>query len=165
MENNNLKWEYSMMQTVKTFEKHSKCAAKKVCCIIANKTNNMYNILSIGLNGTPSGQENCCDVWERRTSGKWLNKKTNIIEKEGHSKWSSINEIHAEINAIAKCNINGTSVQGASAFISYSPCFNCAKTLVAFGIKEIYYNTKYDDFEVVSKFLENNNVKIKQISL
>lgn len=164
---NKLNWEQSMMETVKIFEKHSKCAAKQVCCIIANKTNNAYNILSIGLNGTPSGQENCCDKWERHSEfpKKWINKESGEVSNDGHSKWSNINEIHAEINAIAKCNMNGTSIQGASAFISYSPCFNCAKTLVAFGIKEIYYENEYDDFNIVAEFLISNGIKLQQIKL
>lgn len=166
-------WDNSMMEILSVLEKNSKCAAKKVCCLIVNTDLGNYNILSIGLNGTPSGQENCNCKWEKVTNttkyynldiewSQWYDKTTNTeVDKESHHKWSLVNEIHAEVNALAKCNQQGVSSVGCTAFISYSPCFNCSKMLVAFGIKRIVFREKYDDFDSsVKEFLERNNIEV-----
>ena len=158
-----LKWDKSIMKCLEEFETHSHCVAKHVCCIIVREDSNYnYNILSIGINGTPSGLPNCDEIW-KKSDGIWVDKKTNsYVPQDAHSKWSAINEIHAEVNAVSKCNKNNISTEGSYAFISYSPCMHCAKLLVASGIKRIVFREKYDDYEQVSKFLVNNNIEVVQ---
>lgn len=159
-------WDTLMINTVKNFESQSKCAAKHVCCLIVKETEGTYNILSIGLNGTPKGQPNCNEIWERgEEKGVWYKNTPNgkIHVWEGHSRWSEANEIHAEVNALAKCNQNGISAKDAIAYISYSPCLNCSKMLVAFGIRKVVFINKYDNFESdVEGFLTSNGVEVIQ---
>lgn len=161
--NKNL-WDISMMKVVKELEVHSKCAAKKVCCTIVKEENGNYNILSIGLNGTVSKVKNCNEQWERVTDENgekaWKNKVTKVVSKDGHNKWSSLNEVHAEVNALSKCCKQFLSTEGTYAFISFSPCYNCAKMLVTFGVKKVYFYEKYDDHEDVMKFLKRHNVEV-----
>lgn len=148
-----------LMETTINFAKLSKCAAKGVCCLLYKEG----NIISIGLNGTAPGSFNCNDLFKKE-NGKWYNKTENGLilckDQEEHHNWSLYNEIHAEVNAISKALV---SVDGAVAFVNYSPCFNCAKTLVAFGITKIYYNKKYDDFDKVCEFLVSQGIDVIEI--
>ena len=158
-----LKWDKSIMNSLEQFETHSHCAAKHVCCIIVREdVSHNYNILSIGLNGTPPGLPNCDEIWQRYGQ-LWVNKKSGqYCDQNSHSEWSAINEIHAEVNAIAKCNKNNVSTEGTYAFISYSPCMHCAKLLVASGIKKIVFRERYDDFDHVNKFLVTSGIEVVQ---
>lgn len=158
-------WDETMINILSDIERHSKCSAKKVACLIVNESNMGYNILSIGVNGTPSGYINCCDKWKRLGDGWFDREKMKVCnDKNAHYEWSIKNEIHAEMNALAKCNQNNISAQNSIAFISYSPCANCSKMLVAFGVKRVVFVNKYDDFDSsVKEFLLNNNVELKQL--
>ena len=148
-----------LMDTAVSFSELSKCAAKKVCCILYKDG----NIISIGINGTTPGSVNCCDKF-KKINGEWYYKNNNEWIKsdnqEIHSLWSSYNEIHAELNAISKALV---PVTGSVAFITHSPCPNCAKSLVAFGIRKIYFRFKYDDYENVKGYLEVQNIELVQI--
>ena len=151
------------METVSLYEKHSKCAAKQVVCIL---TNSEHNILSIGINGTLPGKANCNDCFKKDSNGDWYKNIDNewyITNKDGHSKWSLLNEIHAEMNAIKKASQDGNfNLEGATAYISYSPCYNCSKMLALFGIKRIVFRNKYDDYSKVNMFLKSNNIELIQ---
>ena len=106
-----------------TYASRSKCVSLKVgCCLVKGDT-----VLGLGVNGTPKGMPNCCDVYDK---GK----------DDTHHEWSLRHEIHAELNAIiaSKCDLNGST-----AFITHSPCMNCLKHLIACGIERIVYKERY----------------------
>jgi dCMP deaminase len=159
-------WNMTFMNITKEFAKHSKCSAKQVACILVIDN----NIVSIGINGTLPGKPNCNELFKKENN-EWFRyvdqvdkEKTLLrVSKNHHHEWSCINEIHAEINAISKANKKCINLERATAYITHSPCFNCAKTLAVFGIKEIYFETEYDDFDVVKEFLEDNDIKITKI--
>ena len=69
--------------------------------------------------------------------------------------------IHAEQNTIIDCAKRGVSCNECTAYITHYPCFNCAKMLLAAGIKEIYYINDYKNDELVAKYCELMSVKIK----
>lgn len=155
-------WDREFIEALSIFEKKSKCVAKQVCCILVKNN----NILSIGLNGSMSGKINCCDVFQAMGNGKYLNKITNIETDDdnnidSHHYWSKFNEIHAEINAIKKATQNGNfDLKGATAYVTYCPCFNCSKTLSLYGIKRVVYKYDYDNSEECINFLKNNGIEI-----
>ena len=135
-----------LMKTAFNFAELSKCSAKKVGCILYKEG----NIISIGINGSLPGTINCCDkfkkingIWHTRNyrnpNAEWI-----VCEdQEAHHIWSSFNEVHSEVNAVTKALV---SVEGSTAFITHSPCRDCAKLLAISGIRKIYYNIAYDDF-------------------
>ena len=158
-------WDILLLKTVKLYETQSKCAAKQVCAIIVEETDSGYNVLSIGLNGTPAGHDNCNEIWKRTEDNKWFNKRQNKVIENGHKQWSEAYEIHAEVNALSKCNSRGISVKGNTIFISYSPCLHCAKMLVAFGISRIVFINKFDNFDdTVKDYLISNGINCFQYS-
>ena len=71
--------------------------------------------------------------------------------------------VHAEQNTIADCAKRTVSCDGAKAFITHYPCINCAKILLASGIKEINYINDYKNDELVAEFANQCNVKIIKI--
>ena len=158
--NNLSECDKTFLQSLSLYERHSKCAAKNVACILTKDN----NILSIGINGTLQGKANCNELF-KKSSNKWFKKDGDnewIEAKNGeHSKWSLLNEIHAEMNAIKKASQNnGFNLDGATAYVSYSPCFNCAKMLVLFGIKRTVFREAYDDINEVSDFLKENEIEL-----
>ena len=80
------------------------------------------NIIAIGYNGTPSGWPNICEDDSGKTE-EWV--------------------LHAESNAIAKCARAGYSSDGASIYVTHSPCVECAKLIVQAGITKVYYGQIY----------------------
>jgi len=72
--------------------------------------------------------------------------------------------IHAEAKAIALAARKGISLEGATAYITCMPCINCAKLLVAAGIKAVYYLDIYGDRTSLT-FLQRMGVKCERVRL
>jgi dCMP deaminase len=70
--------------------------------------------------------------------------------------------LHAESNAISKCAKWYSSTQGATLYVTLSPCFECAKLIIQAGIKRVCYGEEYRDRSGLD-FLLQNNIEIKQV--
>ena len=116
----------------------SYCQRKKVGAIIVK--NRM--IISDGYNGAPTGFENNCE------------------DEEGNTKWHIL---HAEANAILKCATSTQSAEGATLYITLSPCKDCSKLILQAGIKRIVYIDQYKDISGL-EFLEKSGIEIHQIT-
>ena len=79
-------------------------------------------IISDGYNGTPSGFENICE------------------DESGATKPYVL---HAEANAISKVAKSGNSSDGATLYVTASPCIECAKLIIQAGIKRVVYKDEY----------------------
>ena len=83
-------------------------------------------IISIGYNGMPSGWDNCCEYEVMGDLGSH--------EKELKTKPEVL---HAESNAIAKLAKSPESGEGATIFVTHSPCIDCAKLIYQSGIATV----------------------------
>ncbi|WP_428898117.1 dCMP deaminase [Parelusimicrobium proximum] len=108
-------------------------------------------IISMGFNGVPSKQMHCEDFFRKEYDDAFKDKYASFEEfiksaefKDIHGKFSNENELHAEQNAILFAAKNGIATQGASMYVTFSPCVNCAKAIIIAGIKKVYYKEKYD---------------------
>jgi len=75
-------------------------------------------------------------------------------------------EIHAEQNAISQCAKYGINTNNTNLFVTTLPCLDCARLIIASGIKRIYYINDYVDKNYREKsilFLKMNNVEIIHI--
>lgn len=109
--------------------KNSYCQRRQVGALLVK--NRM--IISDGYNGTPSGFENVCEDHEGNTKPYVL---------------------HAEANAITKIAKSGNSSDGATLYVTSSPCMECAKLIIQAGIKRVVYCDKYrctDGLELLQK--------------
>lgn len=109
------------------------------------------SIISDGYNGTPSGFENECEepVYE---DGKIKGYRT---------KWYVL---HAEANAILKLAKSTQSSDGATLYLTDSPCAECSKLIFQAGIKRVVYKEEYRDITGLD-FLRRAGVEIKKMDL
>lgn len=121
------------MQTAETFAKLSTAKRLKVGCVVVKEN----RIISIGYNGTPTGWDNTCeheipeqiDVENRTVIPARL-----VTKQEVH---------HAERNALDKIARSNESSEGSSLFVTHAPCIECAKSIYACGIREVFYRHDY----------------------
>ncbi len=95
-------------------------------------------IISDGFNGTPSGYSNVCEG------------------EDGKTLWFVL---HAEANAILKCARYGNSCDGATLYLTMSPCKECSKLILQSGINRVVYSEDYRDDSGL-KFLKDSGVEI-----
>ena len=117
------------MKMARTWSENSYCRRRQVGALIVS--NNM--IISDGYNGTPSGFENNCED-EQNVSFPYV--------------------LHAEANAITKVARSNNSSNGATLYVTASPCMECAKLIIQSGIQRVVYGEKYrlmDGVELLQK--------------
>ena len=78
-----------------------------------------------------------------------------------HHYWSDMNELHAEQNALLQSEI---STKGATLYTLYSPCRQCAKSIISAKIKKVIYNYEYSrDLEGL-ELLKNSGIEINKFN-
>ena len=97
---------------------NSYCVRRKVGALVVKDK----MIISDGYNGTPSGFENICEDENNVTKSYVL---------------------HAEANAITKLARSSNNSDGATLYITASPCIECAKLIIQAGIRRVVYGEKY----------------------
>ena len=112
------KFDRSYLEMAKVWAKNSYCNRRKVGALLVK--DNM--IISDGFNGTPSGFENVCEDENGKTKAYVL---------------------HAEANAITKVAKSGNSSEGATLYVTDSPCVECAKLIIQAGIIRVVYLNEY----------------------
>jgi dCMP deaminase len=134
------------MEMARSWSKLSRAVRKKVgALIVKNGT-----IIADGFNGTPSGFENECEEAMNDTEGNFVGYQT---------KWYVL---HAEANAIMKMARSTQSCEGATLYITYSPCAECSKLILQAGITRIVYDEEYRDTTGL-QLLKRAGVDIKKI--
>lgn len=72
--------------------------------------------------------------------------------------------IHSEINALGNSNrLGGTSLEGASIYVTHYPCINCFKAIASNGIKEIIYLNDYKNDPLVQTIANDSDITIRQL--
>jgi dCMP deaminase len=132
-----LKYDKAYLRIAKEWGKLSHCKRKQVGALIVKDR----MILSDGFNGTPTGFENFCE------------------DEEGYTQWYVL---HAEANAILKVASSTQSCNGATLYITLSPCKECSKLIHQAGIVRVVYSEAYKDNSGL-KFLENAGIELKLI--
>lgn len=131
------RYDSAYLRMAASWSELSHCNRKKVGAIIVK--NDM--IISDGYNGTPSGFDNCCE------------------NELGETQWYVL---HAEANAILKVAKSTNNCEGATLYLTLSPCKDCSKLVLQAGIKRVVYMNEYKDISGVS-FLKNAGIEILQI--
>ena len=84
-------------------------------------------------------------------------------EKLKGKEFEKVCSIHAEQNLIAKCARYNIPTNNMKLFLTNSPCYICAKSIIQSGISEVYYLSKHTD-TLGLNLLEKNNIKVAQIT-
>ncbi len=133
------KYDKAYLRIAKEWGQLSYCKRKQVGAIIVRDR----MIISDGYNGTPSGFENCCE------------------DEEGLTRWDVL---HAEANAILKVARSTQTCEGATLYITLSPCKDCSKLIHQSGIKRVVYKDGYRDTSGID-FLAKAGIIVEQIEV
>ena len=120
MDSKQEKDDIAYLRMAQEWGKLSHCTRKQVGSLIVK--DNM--IISDGYNGTPSGYTNSCE------------------DDKGETHWYVL---HAEANAILKVAKSTQSANGATLYITLSPCKECSKLIIQAGITRVVYHNQYKD--------------------
>lgn len=137
VEEKQLRYDKAYLRMAAEWGKLSHCNRKKVGAVIVKDR----MIISDGYNGTPTGFENYCE------------------DDEGYTKWYVL---HAEANAILKVAASTQSCEGATLYITLSPCKECSKLVHQAGITRVVYVNAYKD-DAGLKFLAKAGVQLEHI--
>ncbi len=118
------------MELAVNLAKRSHCIKRHVGAVLAKDT----RIISIGYNGPPSGTHNCDEEWPQHGCPR-------------DSKGGCSLAIHAEQNAILYAVKNQTSVEGATLYVTLSPCLACSRIIFSMGIKRVIYLNSYAEYK------------------
>jgi dCMP deaminase len=117
--------------------------------IVKNK-----RILTTGYNGAPSGVKTCKD----RKECIRVQQSINSGERQ-----EVCYAVHAETNAITQAAKMGIAVEGATLYVTHSPCSMCARTIINSGIVRVVYREGYPD-DWSGKLFEEAGVKLEQFN-
>lgn len=106
------------LRMARIWSENSYCVRRKVGALIVKDK----MIISDGYNGTPSGFPNICEG------------------EDGHT-YPYV--LHAEANAITKVACSNNSSEGATLYVTASPCIECSKLIIQAGIKRVVFSEMY----------------------
>jgi dCMP deaminase len=132
-----MKFDRSYLAMAEVWAQNSYCKRRKVGALLVKDR----TIISDGYNGTPSGFENICE------------------DEDGVTKPYVL---HAEANAITKVAKSGNSSEGATLYVTASPCAECAKLIIQSGIKRVVYRDAYRLTDGID-LLQRAGIQVEQV--
>lgn len=129
-----LRYDEAYMRMAAEWAQLSHCVRKQVGALIVKDR----MIIADGFNGTPTGFPNVCE------------------NEEGETNWYVL---HAEANAITKLARSNNSAEGATLYITLSPCRECSKLIHQAGISRVVYRDVYKDPQGL-EFLKQAGVEL-----
>ena len=131
------KFDERYLEMAEIWAKNSYCKRRQVGALLVKDR----MIISDGYNGTPSGFENQCED-ENDVTKPYV--------------------LHAEANAITKVAKSGNSSEGATLYVTASPCMECAKLIIQSGIKRVVYKDLYRITDGID-LLKSENIECEQL--
>lgn len=138
-------WDEYFMGIVELVKERSTCLRRHVGAVIVKDK----RILSTGYNGAPMGCPHCAETG-------CLRQQLNVPSGTRHELCRAV---HAEQNAIVQAAYHGISLQGATLYVTDSPCVICAKLAINAGIAKIVYKGEYPD-ELSKQLLSEAGVEV-----
>jgi len=126
------------LQMAQIWSQNSYCKRRQVGAILVKDK----MIISDGYNGTPEGFENVCED-ENNVTKPYV--------------------LHAEANAITKVAKSNNSSDGATLYVTASPCIECAKLIIQAGIIRVVFSENYRTEDGIN-LLKKANIQITNLS-
>ena len=133
-----LRLDLRYLRMARIWAENSYCQRRKVGALVVNEK----MIISDGYNGTPSGFENVCED-EMNVTKPYV--------------------LHAEANAITKLARSSNNSDGATLYVTASPCIECAKLIIQAGIKRVIYGEQYRLTDGID-LLKRANIGVKYLN-
>ena len=134
---NRLPWDQYFMEIARVVSSRATCDRKHVGAVIVRDR----TILSTGYNGSVRGMKHCDEIGH--------------MMEDGHC----VRTVHSEANAIVQAAKNGVAIDGATIYVTASPCWPCFKLIANAGIKRIVFGELYRD-ERITKFAEDAGIEL-----
>ncbi len=128
------------MRMARIWAENSYCIRRQVGALLVKDK----MIISDGYNGTPSGFENICEDEATGLTKPYV--------------------LHAEANAITKVAKSNNSSNGATLYITASPCIECAKLIIQAGIIRVVYCDSYHSADGLD-LLARAGIQLTQVLL
>ena len=138
-EDKQLQLDVRYLRMAKIWAENSYCVRRQVGALIVRDK----MIISDGYNGTPCGFENVCEDETGKTKPYVL---------------------HAEANAITKVAKSNQSSEGATLYVTASPCLECAKLIIQSGIRRVVYCDPYHSNDGV-ELLRRIGIEVERVEL
>ncbi len=125
-------WDEYFMNVARTVATRGTCDRKHVGAVIVRDR----IILATGYNGSIRDLPHCDEVGH--------------LMEDGHC----VRTVHAEANAIVQAARSGVRIEGASAYVTASPCWGCFRSIANAGIVRVVFGEFYRDarvFDVASR--------------
>ncbi len=150
MENKIPSFDDIYMELAQNLARKSHCVKMKVGAVLTRDT----RIISLGYNGPPAGTHNCDIEWPQQGCPR-------------DSKGGCSLALHSEQNAILYAAKNNVVIEGATLYVTLSPCLACAKVIYTTGIKKVIYLNSYASYKGIEldegvEFLKKFNVEVQQ---
>jgi dCMP deaminase len=139
MKNKKLILDKRYLQMAKIWAENSYCKRRKVGALIVKDK----MIISDGYNGTPAGFENKC-------------------EDENNQTYPYV--LHAEANAITKVAKSTNNSEGATLYVTTSPCLECSKLIIQSGIKRVVFCDLYHNHDGIN-LLKQAGIEVIHVPL
>lgn len=134
-----LELDETYLQMAEIWAKRSKANRMQVGALLVKNN----QIISDGYNGMPVGWDNdVCEYWDESIDPPTMLTKPELL--------------HAESNVLSKISKNGgIGAEGATLYVTLSPCKECAKLIGQNKVARVVYRTPYrltDGLDILSKF-------------
>jgi dCMP deaminase len=133
-------WDTYFMDITGLVARRTTCIRRAVGAVIVKDK----RILSTGYNGAPSGIRHC------REAG-CMRERLRVPSGQRHELCRGI---HAEQNAIIQAAYHGVSIKDATLYCTTQPCSICAKMIINAGIRNVVYESGYEDPMATEMFRE-----------
>jgi dCMP deaminase len=147
MDNKRPSWDEYFLDIVRVVATRATCdRGRNGAVIVRNR-----RILTTGYVGSPMHLKHCDEV------GHLMHE---VVEENGRMSKHCIRTVHAEQNAIVQAALHGISIDGATIYIKFEPCFTCAKMIINAGIKKLVCERRYHAGELSRQFLSEAGVEL-----
>ncbi|MBO4606570.1 MAG: dCMP deaminase family protein [Prevotella sp.] len=126
------------LRMAQIWAENSYCVRRQVGALVVKDK----MIISDGYNGTPSGFENVCED-EHNVTKPYV--------------------LHAEANAITKLARSNNNSDGATLYVTASPCLECSKLIIQSGIRRVVYGEEYRLADGI-ELLRRAGIEVKYIN-
>ncbi|MFO7171928.1 MAG: dCMP deaminase family protein [Bacillota bacterium] len=116
-------WDDYFIEMARLAAARATCPRRRVGAVLVRDN----RLIATGYNGAVRGAPHCDDV--------------GCLMVDGHC----VRTVHAELNALLQCALNGVSSAGSTMYCTDFPCVGCAKAMVQAGVVRVVYLSDYPD--------------------
>lgn len=145
-----ISWDEYFYGLVNLIAQRSVCLRRKVGCLVARNN----QILCTGYNGPPAGHPHPEEIGgcERDIEGIKSGERLELCVC-----------LHAEQNALLQAARHGTTIEGATIYVTVFPCPICARMIANSGIKEVRVFGNYPGEERSREMLERCGLRVTHV--